>query len=183
MRRRRDNDFLSFKSVYSEIQHTKGEVHHKDGTVQRPSASDDLLGGSSTSMDVASSVSGKAELHAYMRVQQVSKDTCPLMWWKQQLHKYTLKACVIKSQFVKNALPSMYSVCVCVNCTSSSDKTCETKVRQIFLKKENTAKQNTGKIMVSENKECPPSQKSHALFSLILADTNKTASITPYQRA
>ncbi len=74
--------FLSveFKIVYSEIQHTKGEVYHKDGTVQRPSASDDLLGGSSTSIDVPSCVSGKAELNAYMRVQQVSNDTDPLMW-------------------------------------------------------------------------------------------------------
>jgi hypothetical protein len=65
-------------------------------------------------MHVPSSVSGKAELNAYMRV-QVSYDKDPLMWWNQRLHKYTLKTCVIKSQYVKNAIPSMYSVlCVCV---------------------------------------------------------------------
>ena len=47
----------------------------------------------------------------------------------QRLHKYTLKACVIKSQYVKNALPSMYSVCVCVcvKCTRASDKNLRNK--------------------------------------------------------
>jgi hypothetical protein len=32
----------------------------------------------------------------------------------EKLYKYTLKACVIKSQYVKKALPSMYCLCVCV---------------------------------------------------------------------
>jgi len=31
----------------------------------------------------------------------------------ERLHKYTLKACVIKSQYVKKVLPPM-SICVCV---------------------------------------------------------------------
>jgi hypothetical protein len=58
-------------------------VNHEDGQVPKPSALDDLLGVSSTSMDVdPSSVSGETELNAYMRVQQVSNDTDPLIWWK-----------------------------------------------------------------------------------------------------
>jgi hypothetical protein len=32
----------------------------------------------------------------------------------ERLHKYALKACVIKSQYVKNGRPFMYSVRVCV---------------------------------------------------------------------
>ena len=47
-------------------------------------ALNDLLGVSSTSMDVdPSSVSGETELNAYMRVQQLSNDTDPLVWCKQ----------------------------------------------------------------------------------------------------
>ena len=67
-------------TVRSSIQREKCIIRMELVTVQRPSASEDLLGGSSTSIDVPSSVSGKAELHAYMRVQQVSNDTDPLMW-------------------------------------------------------------------------------------------------------
>jgi hypothetical protein len=42
-------------------------VNHEDGQVPKPSALDDLLGVSNTSMDVdQSSVSGETELNAYM---------------------------------------------------------------------------------------------------------------------
>jgi hypothetical protein len=62
---------MEFKSFY--IQHTHGEVNHEDGQVPKPSALDDLLGVSGTSMDVdPSSVNGETELNAYMRVQQES---------------------------------------------------------------------------------------------------------------
>ena len=67
-------------TVRSSIQREKCIIRMELVTVQRPSASEDLLGGSSTSMHVPSSVSGKAELNAYMRVQQVSNDTDPLRW-------------------------------------------------------------------------------------------------------
>jgi hypothetical protein len=44
---------------------------------------------SSTPMDVdPSSVSGETELTAYMRVQQLSNDTDPLMWWKQHQQEF-----------------------------------------------------------------------------------------------
>ena len=40
-------------------------------------------------MDVdPSSASGETELNAYMRVQQVSNDTDPLMWWKQHQQEF-----------------------------------------------------------------------------------------------
>ena len=68
---------MEFESFYME--HTQGEVNHADGQVPKPSVLDDLLGVSSTSMDVdPSSVNGETELNAYMRVQQVANDTDPL---------------------------------------------------------------------------------------------------------
>ncbi len=68
---------------------TQGEVNHVDGQVPKPSVLDHLLGVSSTSMDVdPSSVNGQTELNAYMRVQQVSKDKDPLMWWKQHQQEF-----------------------------------------------------------------------------------------------
>jgi hypothetical protein len=40
-------------------------------------------------MDVdPSSVSGDTELNAYMRVQQLSNDTDPLVWWKQHQQEF-----------------------------------------------------------------------------------------------
>ncbi len=64
------------------MERTQGEVNHVDGQFPKPSVLDDLLGVSSTSMDVdPSSVNGETELNAYMRVQQVANDTDPLMWW------------------------------------------------------------------------------------------------------
>ncbi len=73
---------MEFESFY--MYPTQGEVNHKDGQVPKPSVLDDLLGVSSTTMDVdPSSVNGETELNAYIRVQQVVKDTDPLMWWKQ----------------------------------------------------------------------------------------------------
>ena len=78
---------MEFESFYME--HTQGEVNHADGQVPKPSVLDDLLGVSSTSMDVdPSSVNGEAELNAYMRVQQVANDTDPLMWWKQHQQEF-----------------------------------------------------------------------------------------------
>ncbi len=42
-----------------------------------------------TSMDVdPSSVNGETELNTYMRVQQMTKDTDPLMWWKQHQQEF-----------------------------------------------------------------------------------------------
>jgi hypothetical protein len=68
---------------------TQGEVNRADGQVPKPSVLDDLLGVSSTSMDVdPSSVNGETELNAYMRVQQVANDTDPLMWWKQHQEEF-----------------------------------------------------------------------------------------------
>ena len=68
---------------------TQGEVNHVDGQVPKPSVLDDLLGVSSTSMDVdPSSVNGETELNAYMRMQQVANDTDPLMWWKQHQEEF-----------------------------------------------------------------------------------------------
>ena len=81
--------FLSteFKSFYME--HTQGEVNDAEAQVPKPSVLDDLLGVSSTSMDVdPSSVNGETELNAYMRVQQVANDTDPLMWWKQHQEEF-----------------------------------------------------------------------------------------------
>ena len=64
-------------------------MKHEVRQVPKPSALDDLLGVSSTSMDVdPSSVGGETKLHAYIRVQQVFKDTGPLMWWKQQQQEF-----------------------------------------------------------------------------------------------
>ena len=55
------------------VMYTQGETNHEDGQVPKPSVLDDLLGVSSTSMDVdPSSVNGETELNAYMRVQQVT---------------------------------------------------------------------------------------------------------------
>jgi hypothetical protein len=68
---------------------TQGEVNHVDGQVPKPSVLDDLLGVSTTSMHVdPSSVNGETNLNAYMRVQQVAKDTDPLMWWKQHQQEF-----------------------------------------------------------------------------------------------
>ena len=78
---------MEFKSFYME--HTQGEVNDEEAQVPKPSVLDDLLGVSSTSMDVdPSSVNGETELNAYMRVQQVAKDTDPLMWWKQHQQEF-----------------------------------------------------------------------------------------------
>jgi hypothetical protein len=49
----------------------------------------DIKTHSFTSMDVdPSSVNGETELNAYMRVKQVTKDTDPLMWWKQHQQEF-----------------------------------------------------------------------------------------------
>ena len=78
---------MDFKSFY--MDHTQGEVNHEDGQVPKDNVLDDLLGVSSTSMDVdPSSVNGETELNAYMRVQQVANDTDPLMWWKNHQQEF-----------------------------------------------------------------------------------------------
>ena len=78
---------MEFKSIY--MDHTQGEVNDAEAQVPKPSVLDDLLGVSSTSMDVdPSSVNGETELNAYMRVQQVANDTDPLMWWKQHQQEF-----------------------------------------------------------------------------------------------
>ena len=81
--------FLSMEFESFDMEPTQGEVNHADGQVPKPSVLDDLLGVSSTSMDVdPSSVNGETELNAYMRVQQVVKDTDPLMWWKHHQQEF-----------------------------------------------------------------------------------------------
>ena len=71
------------------MDHTQGEVNDTEVQVPKPSVLDDLLGVSSTSMDVdPSSVNWETELNAYMRVQQVANDTDPLMWWKQHQEEF-----------------------------------------------------------------------------------------------
>ena len=76
-----------FKCFY--MDHTQGEVNDAEVQVPKPSVLDDLLGVSSTSMDVdPSSVNGETELNAYMRMQQVANDTDPLMWWKQHQQEF-----------------------------------------------------------------------------------------------
>ena len=86
---------MEFESFYME--HTQGTVNHVDGQVPKPSVLDDLLGVSSTSMDVdPSSVNGETELNAYMRVQQVANDTDPLMWWKQHQQEFPRLARMVR---------------------------------------------------------------------------------------
>ena len=63
---------MEFESFYMEP--TQGQVNHADGQVPKPSVLDDLLGVSSTSMDV-------------LGVNQVVKDTDPLMLRKHHQHK------------------------------------------------------------------------------------------------
>ena len=78
---------MEFKSFYME--HTQGEVNDAEAQVPKPSVLDDLLGVSSTSIDVdPSSVNGETELNAYMRVHQVANDTDPHMWWKQHQQEF-----------------------------------------------------------------------------------------------
>jgi hypothetical protein len=78
---------MEFKCFY--MDHTQGEVNDTEVQVPKPSVLDDLLGVSSTSMDVdPSSVNGETELNAYMRMQQVANDTDPLMWWKQHQEEF-----------------------------------------------------------------------------------------------
>jgi hypothetical protein len=87
-------------------------VKHEDGQVPEPSALDDLLGVSSTSMDVdPSSVSGQTELNAYMRVQQVPYDTDPLMWWKQHQREFPRLTCITRQYLdvpVNSAFPERF---------------------------------------------------------------------------
>jgi hypothetical protein len=86
---------MEFKSFYME--HTQGEVNDAEAQVPKPSVLDDLLGVSSTSMDVdPSSVNGETELNAYMRVQQVANDTDPLMWWKQHQQEFPRLARMVR---------------------------------------------------------------------------------------
>jgi hypothetical protein len=78
---------LILGSLFSPHHVNQGGV--QEITVPKPSVLDDLSGFSSTSMDVdPSSVNGETELNAYMRVQQVAKDTDPLMWWKQHQQEF-----------------------------------------------------------------------------------------------
>ena len=78
---------MEFKCFY--MDHTQGEVNDTEVQVPKPSVLDDLLGVSCTSMDVdPSSVNGETELNAYIRMQQVTNDTDPLMWWKQHQEEF-----------------------------------------------------------------------------------------------
>mgnify|MGYP003891108927 CR=1 FL=1 len=85
----RDDNGCDDAEEEDDNEHTQGEVNHEDRQVPKASVLDDLLGVSTTSMDVdPSSVNGETELNAYMRVQQVVKDTDPLMWWKQHVQEF-----------------------------------------------------------------------------------------------
>jgi len=87
------------------MEHTQGEVNDAEAQVPKPSVLDDLLGVSSTSMDVdPSSVNGETELNAYMRVQQVAKDTDPLMWWKQHQQEFPPLAHMVRQYLVVPAI-------------------------------------------------------------------------------
>jgi hypothetical protein len=101
---------MEFKSFY--IQHTQGQVNHEYGQVPKPSALDDLLGVSSTSMDVdPSSVSGETEVNAYMPLQLVSNDTDPLMWWKQHQQEFPRLTCITRQYLdvpVSSASPERF---------------------------------------------------------------------------
>jgi hypothetical protein len=78
---------MDLKSFY--VQRTQGEVEDSDGQVKNRSDLDELLGMSTTSMDFdVSSVEGEAKLQVYMKVQQVSNDTDPLMWWNQHQQEF-----------------------------------------------------------------------------------------------
>ena len=77
---------MEFKSFYNEIQDTQVDLLHQDASVRQPSALSDLLG-DSTCMDVDVDTVD-TELNAYTRVQQVSLDTDPLMWWKQHVQEF-----------------------------------------------------------------------------------------------
>ena len=75
---------MDLKSFF--VQPTQGEVKDTDGQVKNRIDLDELLGMSTTSMDVdVASVEGEVQLQDYMQVQhpvqQVTNDTDPLMWW------------------------------------------------------------------------------------------------------
>ena len=78
---------MEFKSFYSEIQDTQVDLLHQDASIRQPCALSDLLG-DSTCMDVDVD-SVETELNAYTRVQQVTFDTDPFMWWKQHVQEFT----------------------------------------------------------------------------------------------
>ncbi len=78
---------MEFKSFYSEIQDTQVDLLHQDASVRQPSVLSDLFGGS-TCMDVDVD-SVEAKLNAYTRVQQVTLDTDPLMWWMQHVQEFS----------------------------------------------------------------------------------------------
>ncbi len=64
-------------------------MNDSDGKVKHRSDLDELLGISTTSMDFdVSSLEGEPQLQAYMQVQQVPKDTDPLMWWKEHQQQF-----------------------------------------------------------------------------------------------
>ena len=77
---------MEFKSFHIEIQDTQVDVLHEDVSLHQPSPLSDLLG-ASTSMDVDDD-SVEVELNDYTRVQQVSLDTDPLMWWKKHVQEF-----------------------------------------------------------------------------------------------
>jgi hypothetical protein len=78
---------MDLKSFY--VQPTQGEVKDSDGQVKYRSDFDELLGMSTSSIDFdVTSVEGEAQLQSYMKVQQVSNDTDPLMWWKQHQQEF-----------------------------------------------------------------------------------------------
>ena len=70
---------IDLKSFY--IRTTPGEVNDSDGQVKTRSDLDELLGISTVSMEFdVSSVEGETKFQEYMKVQQVSNDSAPLMW-------------------------------------------------------------------------------------------------------
>jgi hypothetical protein len=64
-------------------------INDENGPSQYLSNLDDLLGVSTTSIDFdPSSLEGKIQLQAYIKVRQVSNDTNHLMWWKKHQSEF-----------------------------------------------------------------------------------------------
>ena len=74
-------------------------------TYSQPSVLIDLLGGS-TYMDVDVDIL-ESEVNTYTRVQQVSIDTDPLMWWKQYVHESPLLVHMVRQYLVVSTTSSL----------------------------------------------------------------------------
>ncbi len=70
----------------------------------------EFKGVSSTSLDVdPSCVNGETELNAYMRVQQVTNDTDPLMWWKQYQQEFPRLVRIVRQDLTVTTPERLFS--------------------------------------------------------------------------